>query len=72
MRDIAFKTFLTAMLICASLVLTIIWSGPHDSDPETLLKFVGTTFVIGLASALFWLAVHIKDVCQRYLNSTSQ
>jgi len=55
MEKIIFRSFLTAMVLCATMVVIIIWF--EDSLPEFIFKIAGTFFIFGLANFLAWVSI---------------
>gem|GEM_PF-4843695 len=55
------------MFTCAALVLTAVWSSFFGMFPSFLEPLIPTTFVIGLASALYWIAAHLRLLAKKFL-----
>ncbi|MEX0651928.1 MAG: hypothetical protein WD509_02425 [Candidatus Paceibacterota bacterium] len=64
-EKITLKIFLTAMLLCASSALLMIWF--HELVPEKLELILPTFFIIGLASFFTWSPI----IVYRFLENTS-
>ncbi len=62
-QKIALGIFLTAMTLCASLVLGIIWMQP--GVPEVFPKTAASLFIVGLASFLVWLVMVVLEIRNR-------
>ncbi|MFA6397757.1 MAG: hypothetical protein WDK96_02840 [Candidatus Paceibacterota bacterium] len=61
---ITLRIFLVAMIVCAILFLSIIWSG--GPDKFTIVNQLAiTSFVVGLASFLVWLVTIILEIRNR-------
>lgn len=58
-QKIALGIFLTAMTLCASLVLFIIWAQPGK---EAFPKTAASLFIVGLASFLVWLVTVVLEI----------
>jgi len=60
MKKYTYRTFVLNMILCAGILLTIIWGGepPHDILP----RLVATTFIIGFGSFLLWATEIAWDV----------
>ncbi len=52
---IAFRLFLTCLILCASMVLIAIWLG-EDWVVPLYFQVAASTFIVGLASFLVWFS----------------
>jgi hypothetical protein len=63
MQQITYKSFVVSMVLCAALVLGMIWS---KGDPiEPVPQIAATLFVLGLASFLLWFSSVLWDIRKR-------
>jgi len=53
MNTYLYRTFLTCLTICATLVISVAWVQP-EAPPWYLPSIIVTLFVTGLASFLLW------------------
>jgi uncharacterized membrane protein len=61
MNTILYRIFLTCLTICASFVITMVWTQAEHA-PEPLPQILVTTFVTGLASFLLWFTRLFRDL----------
>ena len=61
MNTILFRSFLTCLISCASVVLAMIWVQP-ETPPEYVPQIAVTLFIIGLASFLLWFTRVFRDM----------
>lgn len=62
-EKITLRIFWTAMLLCASSALVLIWTESYIEN-ENIFKIIPTFFIIGLANFLIWAPL----VTYRFLN----
>jgi len=58
---IAFRLFLTCLILCASMVLTAIWLG-EDWVVPLYFQIMASFFIVGLASFLVWFSRTLMDI----------
>lgn len=56
-EKITLRVFWTAMILCASSVLILIWF--EHMIPERIIPIAPTFFIIGLASLLIWAPIMV-------------
>lgn len=59
------RIFLACLILCATFVLGIVWSGKPDEIPLVVPQITMTLFVIGLAAFLIWIVAFLSDMRER-------
>gem|GEM_PF-5284931 len=67
MNELLFKLFLVNLVLCACFVLTTIWTSMTAPQSELLPRLIGTTFVLGFASALGFVSRLLRALYEMYL-----